>query len=96
VLQDKGSEQWENENRLGKEGGREGGNRIALAQGRSEWRQEGYQSRSDGKLHWMMKPLPGHGAEKGSKGKLMSKRKKRKEKGEKEDEEEEMKKEIEG
>lgn len=80
MLQDKGSEQWENENRLGKEGGRE--DRIALAQGRSEWRQEGYQSRSDGKWPWMLKPLPGHGAEKGSKGKLMSKGKKMKEEGE--------------
>jgi hypothetical protein len=43
-----------------------------------------------------MKPLPGHGAEKGSKGKLMSKGKKIKKKEEKEEEEEEMKKEIEG
>ena len=72
------------------------GNRIVLAQRRSEWRQEGYQSHSDGILHWMMKPLPGHGSEKGSKGKLMSKRKKMKEKGEEKKEEEEMKKEIEG
>jgi hypothetical protein len=63
-----------------REGGWVGGNRIALAQGRSEWRQEGYQSRSEGKQHWMMKPLLAHGAEKGSKRELMSKGKKIKEK----------------
>ena len=59
---------------------REGGNRIALAQGRGEWRQECYPNLSEGKQHWRKKPLPGQGAAKGSKGKLMSKGKKMKEK----------------
>jgi len=47
-VQKNGKMKIDSERRVGR---REGGNRIALAQGKSEWRQEGYQSHSEGKQH---------------------------------------------